>query len=190
MNEASTYEIHSTSSVITRPVVLSRAQWKTGPGTVEPQAGTWFAFKDHGPNGNGILANVVPMIGCPRCSGLIVLSCDSASSAYLARVMRRAQVPVVHAIDRLGKVTPKVKCMHAGCGFEGSLYLDRWQDAKPLFAIAYTRGSRGRIEIAYSHATNAKEARVHLGPGDFHVIGAGPAIGFFVDEKTGRITAD
>ena len=33
-------------------------------------------------------------------------------------------------------------------------------------------------------------ARHHLGAGDFLVIGAGPAIGFYVDERTGKMTVN
>ena len=45
-------------------------------------------------------------------------------------------------------------------------------------------------EDAYSHSIDAREARLPVGRGNFRVIGAGPAIGFYVNEKTGRMTAD
>lgn len=103
------------------------------------------------------------------------------------------RVPEAHAVDSLGKVSPDLVCTHGRCDFHRKVYLDRWQKTKPLFALAYvnlSKGEHGAIEIAYSHSVDVREARHHLGRGNFRVIAGGPAIGFFVDEKTGRVTAD
>jgi hypothetical protein len=185
--------IHSQASINVRSVVLPRAKWEItrvadGRMAAVPRAGTWFAHILRSRNA----MTVVPMIGCPNCGGLLLLSHDEMSAREL-RLMTGLPVPVAHRIDKFGKVSPDVLCKHGRCDFHRRVYLDRWQKTKPLYAIAYVncdRGEHGEIEIAYSHALNEKEARMHLGFGNFRIIGAGPAIGFFVDEKTGRATAE
>ena len=185
--------IHAKASINVRSIVLPRATWDTGicsdglP-TFSPKKGTWHAHVVR--TRSGII--VLPMIGCPACGGILTLTPDK-EAAKLLRLWTGLPVPVAHAIDRYGKVSPDVLCKHGSCDFHRRVYLDRWSKTKPLFALAYVnldKGEHGEIEIAYSHAIDAKEARMHLGVGNFRTIAAGPAVGFFVDEKTGRVTAD
>ncbi len=203
MTAAITTTIHSHASVDIRTEVIARAQWATGrsaDGRVayRPEKGTWHAHVVRGRERHDV--TIVPMIACPSCNKLLMLS-HSIAAAKVLRAMTGMPVPVAHQIDSLGKVSPDIRCNHPGCGFHRKVYLDRWQKTKPLFAIAYVnleRGEHGKIEIAYSHSIDAREAVFHLGTGKhIRVIktadgrpAAGPAVGFFVDEKTGRMTAD
>jgi hypothetical protein len=194
---APTAVVHARASLDVRAIVLPRAQWDVLPTpegrgglAFRPQKGTWYG---HIVRGRSRLdTTVLAMIGCPACGGVLLLS-QSEDAARALRKLTGLPVPVAHAIDRLGKVTPDVLCKHGRCDFHRKVYLDRWNKTKPLYAIAYVnleKSEHGAIEIAYSHALSAAEARLHLGQGSFKVIGAGPAIGFFVNEKTGRVTAD
>jgi hypothetical protein len=187
-----TATVHTHASITIGSVVLRRAKWETardpsGRIAVNPQRGTWHGHIVRGRNKHETV--VVPMVGCPSCGGVLFLSHSPDAAAVLA-ILLGVRVPV----DTLGKVTPDLQCQHGRCDFHRTVYLDRWNKTKPLYAIAYINRSAGRgagrIEIAYSHALNAQEARFHLGRGAFDVIGAGPAIGFYVDEKTGRVTAE
>lgn len=188
MNEASpSFEIRQTASMAVRPAVLKRAEWDVVPnGNIIPQKGTWHA---HIERRTPTDVTVIAFLGCPSCGNKIVLSQSKDAATILSKWFGRT-MPVIHAIDRLGKVSPDVLCMNGSCDFHRTVYLDRWNQTKPLYAMAYTRGAHGRIEIAYTHATNQHEARLHLGAGNFRIIDIAPAIGFFVDEKTGRMTAD
>ena len=59
------------------------------------------------------------------------------------------------------------------------------------YAIAYVEGVHGAIKIDYTHAVDRREARFHFGPRrDVRIIDMAPAIGHFLDERTGRLTAD
>ena len=186
----STYEVHSTSSIIVRPIVLRRAEWATHERAVGPTVipGTWYAHVVRGRDAWDVA--VIPFIGCPLCGKKNVLVHNEQAAAIVARGIGQPVVPVTHTNDHLGKVSPDVMCMTPGCSFHRQVYLDRWNKTKPLYAIAYTRGQSTKIEIAYSHSIDAREARIHLGVGDYNIIGAGPAIGFFVNERTGRMTTD
>jgi hypothetical protein len=193
MNEASpSFEIHQTASIAVRPVVLPRAYWPSsttiGGRGVVPQKGTWYGHVSRGTS--DLSTTVVAMISCPACGGLNILTHSEAAAKAVGKMLGRPVVPVAHQIDSTGRVSPDLLCMHGSCDFHRTVYLDRWNKTKPLYAIVYTRGPHGRIEIAYAHAVDQKEARLHLGAGDYRIIDIAPAIGFFVDEKTGRMTAD
>jgi len=199
------YSVHTSASVIVRPLVLPRAKWSFdaiggvrgggdrgpgGPGELafRPMKGTWYGHVVRGKSAHDVI--VLPIIGCPTCNSPLFLAHRADTAKMLSRLMRRP-VPVVHKIDHLGKVQPDIQC--GGCGFHRKIYLDRWNKTKPLYALAYVdmrKGAERKIEIAYSHSIDTREARFHLGPGKYDVIAGGPAIGFFVDEKTGRVTTD
>jgi hypothetical protein len=192
--DQATAQVHSQASIDIRSIVLPRAKWETrrdDTGRVigfMPQKGTWYG---HVVRGRWDVT-VVPMIGCPSCGKALLLSHSEKAAGYLGKMLG-VTVPVAHRIDHLGKVAPDVRCQYGACSFHRRVYLDRWLKTKPLFAIAYVNqdvGEHGEIEIAYSHSIDAREARLHLGRGNFRIIGAGPAIGFYVNEKTGRMTAD
>jgi hypothetical protein len=195
MTQAVTATLHSRASLNVRAIVLPRAQWeseRTPNGQIawKPKKGTWYGHVVRGATRYDVI--VVPMIGCPGCGKISFLSHAPGAAKVLAK-MTGMPIPVAHSIDSLGRVSPDVKCGHGRCDFLRKVYLDRWNKTKALYAIAYVnldKGQHGEIEIAYSHAIDAKEARFHLGLGNFRIIGAGPAIGFFVDEKTGRMTTD
>jgi hypothetical protein len=185
--------IHSRASIDIRTVVLPRAKWEStrtadGRLALVPQKGTWHARIVRSAHAS----TVIPMIGCPACGGLLLISHTEMTAREL-RLMTGMPVPVAHSIDHLGRISPDILCRHGRCDFHRKVYLDRWNKTKPLYAIAYINmaaGEHGEIEIAYSHSIDVKEARMHLGFGNFKIIGAGPAIGFFLDEKTGRLTAE
>ena len=101
-------------------------------------------------------------------------------------------VPVAHGIDYRGKVSPDFQCGHGACSFHRRVYLDRWNKTKALYAIAYVEGVHGNICIDYTHAIDRKEASFHFGKRskNVRIIDMAPAVGFYVDEKTGRMTAD
>ena len=187
-----TSTIHSQASIDVRAIALPRAKWEIavspdGRLACQPEKGTWCAHIVRGRSAHEVI--VVPMIACPSCNGLLMLT-PSRGAAKVATRLLHMPVPIAHHIDHLGKVSPDIRCQHGRCSFHRKVYLDRWNKTKALFAIAYTRGAHGEIEIAYSHAIDSREARMHLGTGDFRIIASGPAVGFFVDEKTGRMTAD
>ncbi len=195
MTQSAAATVHTQASINVRALVLARAKWESEPApdgrmAFRPQKGTWYG---HIVRGRGPAdATVVPMVSCPSCGGILFLS-HSEDAAKALRRMTGMPVPVAHRIDPYGKVSPDILCQHGRCDFHRSVYLDRWNKTKPLFAIAYVnldKGVHGTIEIAYSHAIDAREARFHLGAGNFKVIGAGRAIGLFVNEKTGRVTAE
>lgn len=187
--------VHTQASLTVRAAVLPRATWETEIGgdgrmTFRPKKGTWHG---HIVRGSSRFDRItVPMIACPSCAGVLFLSPSPEAARALSKMLGVA-VPQAHRIDSLGKVTPDVLCKHGRCDFHRKVYLDRYRDSKPLYACAYVNldaGQHGAIEIAYSHARTATEARHHLGRGNYRVIGAGPAIGFFVNEQTGRVTTD
>jgi hypothetical protein len=195
MTQTATAQVHSQASIDIRSIVLPRATWATelasnGALRCTPQRGTWYGHVLRGRSRFDV--TVLAMLGCPSCGGLLFLSHEPKAAAAL-RKMTGMPVPVAHRIDSLGRVSPDIRCQHAGCGFHRRVFLDRWHKTKPLFALAYIncdKGEHGEIEIAYSHSIDAREARGHLGKGNFKTIAAGPAVGFFVNEKTGRMTAE
>jgi hypothetical protein len=197
MTQAVTTTVHTAASIDVRTLVLPRATWHTAPTadgrlSLQPQKGTWYGHILRGRANHDVM--VVPLIACPSCNGTIVLS-HTASTAKVISALHGGglRVPIAHQIDHLGRVQPDIRCTHGSCNFHRRVYLDRWNKTKPLFAIAYVnqaRGEHGEIEIAYSHAIDAREARFHLGAGNYRIIASGPAVGFFVDEKTGRMTAE
>ena len=189
--------IHARASLQVRALIFARATWPTertpsGHFGFRPQKGTWHAYVDRGAKAAGILPTILPVLACPSCGGLLWLSPSEAAAKALRR-MTGAPVPVAHQIDPMGRVAPDLRCQHGRCDFHRKVYLDRWNKTKPLYATAYVnldKGEHGEIEIAYSHAMTPREARMHLGAGNYRVLGSGRAVGFFVDEKTGRVTAD
>jgi hypothetical protein len=104
----------------------------------------------------GCEKTVLGFFRCPNCKEISVL--DSR----------------VHKVDNLGKVSPSLQCKYSGCSFHRKCYLDKWNN-KPLYACAVVRN--GRNEIHYMHARTAAEARIHLGAGDYKIVGIGLAIG-------------
>jgi hypothetical protein len=192
--------VHSSTSIDVRTEVIPRATWRsarTSEGfALHPMKGTWYGHVIRGRERHDV--TVVAIVGCPSCGKMLMLS-HSLAAAQALRAMTGMPVPVSHQIDALGKVSPDIRCMHKGCGFHRKVYLDRWNKTKPLFAVAYVNLRTKEIEIAYSHAVDAREAIFHLGANrrDIRVIttpdgrpAAGPAVGFYVDERTGRVTAD
>lgn len=182
--------VHSQASINVRAVVLPRAKWDTAQTAKGlaflPQKGTWYGHVIR----DGHDVNVVAMIACPNCGGTLYLSHDQAAAKALRR-MTGMPVPVAHTINHLGMVSPDVLCQHGRCDFHRKVYLDRWNKTKPLYAIAYIEGEHGEIKIDYCHAIDRREARLHFGPRrNVRIIDIGPAVGFFVNERTGRITAD
>jgi hypothetical protein len=104
----------------------------------------------------------------------------------------RFLVDGIHTIDHMGRVKPDVQCKArstiAGveCSFHRRVFLDRW-NKKPLYAVAIENWN-GKVwtpEIRYTHADNEAEARFMMGQGPFRIVSAGPAIGFFVEDKVG-----
>jgi hypothetical protein len=195
--------IHSNASINIGTVVLPRARWNRAPtpdGRIayEPIKGTWYGQVIRGRERHAV--TVIAIISCPSCGKLLMLS-HSPDAARGLRAMTGMQVPVAHQIDYQGKVSPDVRCMHKPCEFHRKVYLDRWNKTKPLYAIAYVdlaKGEHGEIEISYCHAIDPKEALFHFQHGrNVRILtlpngrpAIGPAISFYVDEKTGRITAD
>jgi hypothetical protein len=195
MSQAATAVVHSRASIDVRAMVLPRAQWETeyssdGRLAFKPQKGTWYGHVVRGKSAHDI--TVIAMVSCPSCGGLLCLAHSADAAKHLSRMLGKP-IPVAHSIDHLGRVSPDAMCGYGRCDFHRRIYLDRWNKTKPLFAIAYvnlSRGEHGKIEIAYSHSIDAREARLHLGAGNFRIIASGLALGFFVDETTGRVTAD
>jgi hypothetical protein len=180
--------VHSNAAVIVRPVVLPRAVWprKSSPGglSLSPVPGTWYAFEDKGDGPRGtIVRPLIPMISCPACAGLLFLSHTPEGARALGRMVK-AVVPIAHRISHEGKVAPDIKCTHGTCSFHRTVYLDKWDKTRPLYCAAYCEGRDPEIKFCYSHATSPAEARLHLGPGDFTIVGIARAIGFAFDEKT------
>lgn len=189
--------VHTQTSINVRSVVLPRAQWDhemvPGPGgaprlAVSPQKGTWYGHVVRGKSAHDVV--VVALLACPACGGLLFLS-HSKEAAHAVRGLTGMPVPVAHQVNHLGKVAPDIRCQHQGCGFHRRVYLDRWLKTKALYAIAYVEGDHGSILIDYTHAVDRREARFHFGPRrDVRIIDMAPAIGHFLDERTGRLTAD
>ena len=190
-----TATIDTRASIDIRSVVLPRANWervKTPNGVaVRPQKGTWYAHVVRGTAAHDV--TIIPMIACPACGGLVYLSHTLETAKALGAMLGRPG-PVAHSIDRIGRVSPDVMCRHGRCAFHRRVILDRWNKTKALYAVAYVDslgGGHGRIQIDYCHAVDRKEALFHFARGkNRRLIDAGPAVGFFVNEQTGRVTAD
>jgi hypothetical protein len=191
MTASPSYSVSTTAAVDPQSLVIARARWgvedHNGQFAVKPIKGTWYGHIVRGRAAHDI--TVIPMLGCPGCGNVQFLSHSKEAAARIGDMLRRA-VPVVHRIDHLGKVSPDMRCAYTGCGFHRKVYLDRWNKTKPLYACAYVEGARGKIEIMYSHSVDAREAKMHMPKKGVRIIATGPAIGFFVDEATGRVTAD
>lgn len=188
--------ISSRAAIDVRAIVLPRAGWAYdfigGRLAVTPQKGTWYGHVARGKSAHDVI--VIPMIGCPSCGGLIFLSHTPETAKALSQMHGGVQVPIAHRIDHLGKVSPDILCKHGRCDFHRRVYLDKWNKTKALWAIAYVT-PEGKIQIDYCHAVDRKEAAFHYagshgGRKGCRFIDAGPAVGFYVDEKTGRMTAD
>ena len=187
--------VHSQASIDVRTIVLPRANWeraRTPQGAaLRPQKGTWYPHVVRGRSAHDV--TIVPLLGCPKCGGLLYLSHTPATAKALG-VILGAEGPVAHSIDTLGRVSPDILCRHDHCGFHRRVILDRWNKTKALYAVAYvdsSKGEHGQIQIDYCHATDRKEALFHFAKSQSRrLIDAGPAVGFFVNEKTGRVTAD
>lgn len=167
-------EVVSTTSLSIRPFVFRKADWsyvKNGegrPGIESAIPGTWDTGPIHSPSW------LLAIVCCPACRGLSMLRKE------------------IHAIDSLGKISPDLYCPYnkngQRCGFHRKAYLDEW-NKKTLYACAVERN--GKPEIHYMHAKDQKEARIHLGPGNYHIVAIGRAIGFFVHDAHGEdLSAD
>jgi hypothetical protein len=137
--------------------VFPRETWKfftdgrnTGIDKDTAKPGTWCLPCE------GVSKSTLGFFRCPNCKEISVL--DNR----------------VHRIDQFGKVTQSLQCKYKGCSFHRKCYLDKWND-KPLYACAVVRN--GVNEIHYMHARNQAEARLHLGAGDYKIVGIGLAIG-------------
>jgi hypothetical protein len=134
----------------------------------QPRPGTWS------PAVEGMAPGALSLACCPACKTVVVF--DSR----------------VHTIDYVGKLTPDFR--HQGCNFARKAYLDKW-NKKPLYACVIERWSGGRRwvqEIIYCHAKDETEARFHLGPGNYRIVGVAPAIGALAasDKDDGQFVAD
>jgi len=202
MTQAIDTTIHTAASITIDTVVLPRADWKVEMTTqglsIGPEKGSWYPHIVRGRARHDV--TVVPMIGCPACGKLIMISHTHAVARWIGAMHpRKIRVPVAHAVNHLGKVSPDIQCMHMGCSFHRRVYLDRWNKTKPLYAVAYfdlTKGGElgGEIAIDYCHAIDRREALNQFGLGarrNVRIIDAGPALGFYVKDKEGkRLSAD
>lgn len=193
MNQEPQFTTDSRVSINVRAIVLPRAGWEheyiNGQLAVKPVRGTWYGHVFRGKSAHDV--TVIPMIGCPNCGGLTLLCHLYDTQKAIAQLMS-IRFPVVHKIDHLGRVSPDLTCKHGSCDLHRKVILDKWLKTKPLFAIAYVENDSD-IKIDYAHAIDKKEALAQWAPQlkkNCRVIDAGPAVGFYVDEKTGRITAD
>lgn len=170
--------------------VCGRAEWPVrDDGRPIPQAETWCRYLGE-QAGSSV---VVPMISCPRCNRIMFIFPDEEAVGVLVkRGVDRAKCRVSR-VDRLGKVTPDVQCGGPGCHWSGAIYLDRWQDARPLWCVAYVEGKSKQIELSFCHAVSAQEAAFQLGeagPSGRTIIASGHAVGFKItDEHTGAMEA-
>lgn len=143
------------------PLVLRRARWaRSTSGQVLPVPATW----DECPEVDRVLA----LVGCPKCG------------------KANGLVESVHSVTSTGEVQPRFQC--AECDFARGIYLDRWNKRKPLYAIAIERRAGNRIvaEMHYAHASNEREARFHLGPGNYRVVAVAPAVGYHAEDDNGE----
>jgi hypothetical protein len=187
-----TATVHTQASMSVRPIALALKKWETmrtpnGQLGLRPEKGTWHAQIVRGASRTD--STVVPMVACPRCAHLLILTPTPGAARAVSRMLGKA-IPVAHSIDSYGKVSPDLLCMHGGCDFHRTIYLDQWNRQKPLYAIAYTKDGGDELLIDYCHATNQREARAHLGAGNFNVIAVGPAVGFWQNEKTGKLSTE
>lgn len=175
-----TMEIDRSPSLQIDSVVLPKGNWtfdypETGfskgavlkTRLVEFQPGTWIKAE------SWMDKRIIAVFSCPNCHEIRFLATG------------------IHTIDHLGKVSPDVQCKaklpsNAECSFHRRVYLDRW-NKKPLYAVALENwdGKKWTPEIRYTHADSEAEARFMMGQGAFRIVGAAPAIGFFVEDKVG-----
>jgi hypothetical protein len=178
-----TASVYAQASIVIHPIALERAVWQRQRGLaglgLKPIKGTWYALTEKRGFNSSV---IVPIISCPSCAGLLFISNKPEAAQVIGRMVGHI-VPVAHAVDLKGKIAPDIRCMHDGCSFHRTVYLDKWDRLRPLYCTAYTRDSSIDIEFAFSHAASAKEARFHLGAGNFNIIGVGRAVGFLFDEK-------
>jgi hypothetical protein len=150
-------------------VVLPKGEWEfvKDENQLHPQLnsfvpGTWIKPE------SWMNKRILAAFSCPNCHAI------------------RFLVDGIHKIDHVGKVQPDVQCKAGKCSFHRRMYLDRW-NKKPLYAVALENwnGSKWTPEIRYTHADTEAEARFMMGQGPFRIVGAAPAIGFFVEDKVG-----
>jgi len=153
------------------PFVFKKLDWeysKTADGspTVKGFAGTWTTPYEGAPPW------LLAMVSCPACGMNFLLHNR------------------IHSIDRLGKISPDLRCTK--CSFIRPCYLDKW-NSQPLYACAIEVD--GEPQIHYMHASNQAEARLHLGPvihkKSFRIVALGRAIAFVANDDHGeRLSAD
>jgi hypothetical protein len=165
--------IDRSASIVIEPYVFRREEWDTIENdtgqAVKGIPGTWFR-----PNGLGATKRVpawmIGMACCPNCKQVSIISRN------------------IHKIGDTGRLFPSFICKYQGCSFHRDAYLDMW-NAKPLYACAVMRD--GNPEMHYMHADNPRAARIQLGPGNYHVVAVGRAIGMFAEDKHGeKLSAD
>lgn len=181
-------------TVGSRPVVLERAAWgRHTDGRLIVQRGTWCAHKgSHA--GSSV---IVPMVSCPNCEQVAFIDYSADAVRELVKLGFRPKngvaIPPRYSIDRLGKVKSlghagaSFLCGHGRCDFHRAIYLDRWQDEKPLWVVAHTMPGSSEVEFQFCHASGRTEALFHFGPlKGRKIIGVGAAVGYWTDERTGR----
>jgi hypothetical protein len=169
-------EVYTNPSLIVEPIIFKKADWTfryKANGTVDPIGipNTWCEPTEHLKQ-----AQIMALFCCPNCKRISAI------------------VQWLHEVNRFGKVSPSLQCMNPKrCSFHRNAYLDMWNN-KPLYACAVERVLRDgtlKAEIHHMHANNVTEARIHLGPGNYHIVGIARAIGFFVEDKHGeKLSAD
>ena len=145
-------------------VVLAKKEWPTviRNGTIEqvkPIPESWFDIRNVVQN-----SNFHALVSCPKCKEV------------------NAVAHQVSTIDKLGKICPRYICGYKHCRYSCEIYLDEFHD-KVLYAIALQDGKR--IQLQYTHAKTVEEASRGIDRRRWSVIGIGPAIGYFVDDKKG-----
>jgi hypothetical protein len=173
-------EIDRSPSLNLDSVVLPKGDWEfvlPDNGIVKKLVsfvpGTWFPREDW------MDPRLLVTFSCPNCHAIRML------------------MKGVHDIDHMGRVKPDIQCKAGNCTFHRRVYLDRW-NKKPLYAVALEiwdqRKKSWKPEIRYTHAENEAEARFMMGDPitqGFRIVSAGPAIGFFVEDKVGnRLNVD
>jgi hypothetical protein len=164
-------EIDRSPSLSLDSVVLPKGDWTFVKDELQPYPvldsfvpGTWIKAEPW------MNKRILAAFSCPNCQVISSL------------------IDGIHKIDHVGKVQPDVQCKAGNCTFHRRMYLDRW-NKKPLYAVALEnwnhRLQKWTPEIRYTHADSEAEARFMIGQGPFRIVGAAPAIGYFVDDKMG-----
>jgi hypothetical protein len=171
--------IDRTPSVALETLVLGLGDWdftgtSEGAGIGNRAPGTWM------PPVTGSPPPWLALVCCPKCRNVSVLHRS------------------VQTIDHLGKVSPDFICKYnvdgRECGFNRTIWLDKWNKQKQLYACAIERflpGGKLAPEIHYMHAVTHEEAKFHLGPGNYRIVAVAPAVGAIATDAHGdKLAAD